>query len=145
MASLAATVPSPGAAYYAATKAAVRQLTRSLRMEHHGSGVLFAVVAPAVVATDLAAGLDVRWPRPRTPDEVAEAIVQAVERGRAEVVVPRWLGWLVTLGELIPVGLGDGLARLFGIDTLLSGARKSARSSYRAGLRDDSRHMDEPR
>ena len=145
VASLAATVPSPGGAYYAATKAAVLQLTRSLRMEHHGSGVLFSVVSPAVVATELSAGLDVRWPRPRTVDEVAEAVVRAVERRRLEVVVPSWLGWLVSLGHLIPVGLRDPFARLFGIHTLLAGAEVGARSAYRAGLQDAGRHMDEPR
>jgi len=143
VASLAAIVPSPGGSYYAGTKAAVLQMTRSLRMEHHGSGVCFCVVMPGVVATELAAGLDVGWPRPRTVGEVADAIVRATQTRRAEVVVPPWLGWLVRLSLLLPVGLQDAVARLFGIDRLLAHADPNARSAYQAELRDHARHIDE--
>jgi short-subunit dehydrogenase len=97
-------------AVYAATKGALRVFGESVRLEVAGCGVGVSVVVPGVVDTPFFARrgkpYDRRWPRPIPAEAVARALVDAVERGRAEVFVPRWL--------LVPArlhGLAPGLVR----------------------------------
>lgn len=95
IASLVAHVPKESEAVYAATKAGLAGFTRSLHEELHGSGVGVSLVSPAVVATrffdERGEPYRRRWPRPVAPERVAKATVDAIERNRAEVIVPRWL------------------------------------------------------
>ena len=95
IASLVAHVPKESEAAYAATKAGLAGFTRSLREEVHANGVGVSLVSPAVVATrffdERGAPYARRWPRPIAPERVAEATIGAIERNRAEVIVPRWL------------------------------------------------------
>ncbi|HEX5449426.1 MAG TPA: SDR family NAD(P)-dependent oxidoreductase [Gaiellaceae bacterium] len=95
VASLVAHVPKESEAAYAATKAGLAGFTRSLHEELRGSGVGVSLISPAVVATGFFAERGQpyarRWPRPIAPERVAEATVRAIERNRAEVIVPRWL------------------------------------------------------
>ena len=79
-------------AVYSATKAGLRGFADALRLE---SGVGVTTVLPGVVATEYfrrrGAGYHRRFPRMVPPERVAAALVRAVERGKAEVFVPRWL------------------------------------------------------
>jgi short-subunit dehydrogenase len=104
-------------AAYAATKAALTIFTESLRSELHGTGVGVSLVSPGVVGTRFferrGAPYDRRRPRPVAPDEVASAVVAAIERDRAEVLVPGWLALPVRLRGAAP-GLYRALARRFG-------------------------------
>lgn len=95
IASLVAHVPKESEAAYTATKAGLAGFTRSLHEELHGSGVGVSLISPAVVATrffdERGEPYTRRWPRPIAPERVAKATVEAIERNRAEVIVPRWL------------------------------------------------------
>lgn len=95
IASLVAHVPKRCEAAYAATKAGLAGFTRSLREEVRDSGVGVSLVSPAVVETAFFAKRGEhyarRWPQPTSPEHVALATVDAIERNRAEVIVPRWL------------------------------------------------------
>jgi uncharacterized oxidoreductase len=74
----------PGFAVYAASKAGLHSLARSLRAELRGSGVRVFEVLPPVVDTGLASHLDVaKLP----PSAVAEAIVSGLRRDRAQIAV----------------------------------------------------------
>jgi uncharacterized protein len=80
-----------GEAAYSGAKAGLRTFADALRLEEPGVGV--TTVLPGVVDTPFLArrGYDRRVPRPVSADRVATATLRAVERGRAEVFVPRWL------------------------------------------------------
>jgi uncharacterized protein len=104
-------------AVYAATKAALRTFADSVRYEVAGSGVGVSVVVPGVVDTAFfdrrGTPYPRRRPRPRSPEEVALALVDAVQRGRAEVFVPGWLRLPARLHGAVP-GLVRTLQRRFG-------------------------------
>ncbi|GDY28687.1 SDR family NAD(P)-dependent oxidoreductase [Gandjariella thermophila] len=104
-------------AVYAATKAALRTFADSVRYEVAGSGVGVSVVVPGVVDTAFfdrrGTPYPRRRPRPVPPEEVARALVDAVERDRAEVFVPRWLRLPARLHGAVP-GLVRTLQRHFG-------------------------------
>ena len=53
MSSVAATIPFPGLAAYAGSKAGITNFTESLRLELAGTGVNFTVVSPGPVDTDM--------------------------------------------------------------------------------------------
>jgi short-subunit dehydrogenase len=80
-----------GEAAYSAAKAGLRTFADALRLEEPGVGV--TTVLPGAVDTPFLArrGYDRAFPRPVPADRVAAATLRAVERGRAEVFVPRWL------------------------------------------------------
>jgi short-subunit dehydrogenase len=103
-------------AAYAATKAALGVFSESLRAELTGTGVSVTLVTPGVVDTGFfeqrGVSYDRRWPRPVSADAVAARLVDGLESGRAEVLVPRWLSLPVRLRGALP-GLYRGLARRF--------------------------------
>jgi short-subunit dehydrogenase len=95
-----------GEAVYAACKAALAAFTESLRQEHARSPVGFSLVIPGPVATPFFDRRGVPYartfPRPVPAERVAEAIVHAIRRDRAQVVVPRWLDGPMRLRGALP-------------------------------------------
>lgn len=102
VASLASYIGPRGEATYGATKHAVHGWTKAVRAELRGSGVDFTLVMPAVVDTELAVGTDSGGVPRLTPQQVATAVVDALERPRFEVFVPARTGLLVRLFALLP-------------------------------------------
>lgn len=104
--SIVGLVGRPNEAVYAATKSGLAAFTESLRSELRGTGVSASLVVPAVVETRFFAERGVpygrRWPRPVAPERIAEAIVAAIRRDRAQVVVPGWLGIAIRLHGAAP-------------------------------------------
>jgi short-subunit dehydrogenase len=84
-----------GEAVYAACKAGLAAFTEALRQEHARDPVGFSVVIPGPVQTAFfdrrGVPYERRMPRLLTPERVAAAIVEAIRRERAQVVVPGWL------------------------------------------------------
>jgi short-subunit dehydrogenase len=80
-----------GEAAYSAAKAGLRTFADALRLEEPAVGV--TTVLPGAVDTPFLArrGYERAIPRPVPADRVAAATLRAVERGHAEVFVPRWL------------------------------------------------------
>jgi uncharacterized protein len=108
LASLAGKSASAGSALYSATKFGVRGFALGLRGDLHGTGVGVTTVFPGFVrGAGMFAEADVRLPRgvgTRTPEQVAQAVVRGIERGRAEIdVAPLGLRVGTTLGSLAPV------------------------------------------
>jgi short-subunit dehydrogenase len=106
-----------GEAVYSATKAGLDAFAESLRAETHGSGVTISVVVPGVVDTGFfetrGRPYDRAVPRPIPAEAVADALVRAVERDRAEAWAPRWLRIAPTVRALVP-GPYRWLATRFG-------------------------------
>ena len=109
--SIAGLVGVPGEAWYSATKAGLGGLAGSLRSELRPAGIRVTLVVPGVVDTPYFDRRHVpylrHYPRPISAQVVADAIVDAVEHSREEIVVPGWLSWPARLKVGFP-----GLYRL---------------------------------
>jgi len=122
----------PGGATYSATKHAVVGLTEAIRGEIRGSGVETSVVMPVPVNTELAAGLVRGRGLTATvePEQVAEAIVAALERPRHDVYVPKAIVAGIRLGALLPRRLAEAIGRSAKTDRILAEADLEARAAY---------------
>jgi short-subunit dehydrogenase len=135
VASLAGKVPVPDEACYSASKAGLRAFGRALASELRERGVTVSSVNPGPVDTpffgNVAAVPNIVFSQPMsTPEEIARAIVRAVETGAREIDVPMLSGMLCTAGYLFPgvfTALRPSLER--------AGARKKARYMARKKTR----------
>ena len=132
IASTAGKAGVPGGATYSATKHAVVGLTEAIRGEIRGSGVETSVVMPVPVNTELAAGLVRGRGLTATvePEQVADAIVETLERPRHDVYVPKAIVAGIRLGALLPRRLAEAIGRSAKTDRILAEADLSARAAY---------------
>ena len=92
----------PGGATYCATKHAVVGLSEAVRAEVRDDGIEVSCVMPAVVNTELADGLpDTRGVTKLEPEDVADAIVEAIETNRFDVWVPRSTATIAVMMNLM--------------------------------------------
>jgi short-subunit dehydrogenase len=102
---------------YASTKGGLVAFTESLGQELAGRPVRVSLVTPGAIATAFferrGQPYGRRFPRALAADKVADAIVDAIANGRAEVYVPRWLALPPRIHSLLP-GLYRALAARFG-------------------------------
>ncbi len=123
----------PGGATYCATKHAVVGLSEAIRGELRDTGIEVSCVMPAVVNTELGSGLvRTRGVRFLEPDEVAEAIVEALETGRFDVWVPRSSAYIGYVINMLPRRGREAVGRLLNADKVLAGANPAARADYEA-------------
>jgi short-subunit dehydrogenase len=134
VASLAGKVPVPDEATYSASKAGLRAFARALDTELslRESDIRVLTICPGPVETgflgdDLSEVPDLVFSQPmRTAEQVAESMLEMLDRRRQELDVPRLSGTLATLGYLSPrlfAALRAPLTRL--------GARNKARFATR--------------
>ena len=113
--SIAGHVGVRGEVVYSATKAGLIGFSESLRYELAGTGLGITVVSPGVVRTAFfeRAGHPYtrRFPRLIEPDRVAQAIVRAIRRNKAQVFEPRWMAFPVWLRGAFPSIYRWGAAR----------------------------------
>lgn len=110
VASLAALAPVEGIAVYSATKYAVRGFSLAASTELRRKGVAVTVVCPDAVRTPMLdrqesfeqADVVFSGPRELTPDEVAEAVLDAMLKRPLEVFLPRHRGWMARLVDVFP-------------------------------------------
>ncbi len=121
----------PGGATYSATKHAVVGLSEAVRLENRDKGIEVSCVMPAVVNTELGGGLtDTRGLKKLEPEEVAEAIVEAIETNRFDVWVPRSAAGLAVVLNMVPRRGREAIARLLKADKVLSDVDKAHRAAY---------------
>lgn len=132
VASVAAKIPFPGGATYAATKSGVLGFSEAIRAELHGSGVEVSCVLPGFVSTELAAGLkEVKGFKPISADDVASAILDVLRRPRFEVFVPRHVGPTLRFGTLAGRRFGEWLQRALKADSpMLDAVGSPERAAY---------------
>jgi short-subunit dehydrogenase len=107
IASLAGKVPVPDEATYSASKAGLRAFARALGLELRGRGISVSTVCPGPVDTAFLDDLDaipaIVFSQPMSSaEEVASAVIQAIESRRGEIDVPAFSGKLATMGYLSP-------------------------------------------
>ena len=108
MSSMAAWMPFPGIALYAATKSYLRTLTRAMYNELRDTGVSMTAVCPGAVATQLY-NLSARYQRlalrlgiMMTPQRLAHKALRALFAGRRCVVPGAINALFIPLTQLIP-------------------------------------------
>jgi NAD(P)-dependent dehydrogenase (short-subunit alcohol dehydrogenase family) len=133
VASVAGRTGFPHLATYCATKHGVVGLSEAVRAELRGTGVEVSVVMPSLVNTELASGVRAaRGVKTVEPEDVAAAVVAALQSPRFDVFVPKLTGRLVGLGAMLPRNAREAIARATGGDKALKDADPSARAGYEA-------------
>lgn len=138
--SFSAVVAPPREALYAASKAAMNAFTEGLWNDLEGSNIHAALIVPGAIATEIWEKGDEPFAfqgRKAPPEQVARAILEAVERRRHEITVPRRKPDLVAarvLRLLLPRALRFGMRRMDPVsDELVERARARARRGLPLG------------
>jgi len=135
VASAAGKAGFPGGATYCATKHAVVGLSEAIRAEVRPTEIDVSIVMPVVVNTELGSGLQKsRGVKVVEPEDVANAIVEALQTGRFEVYVPKSLTGMVRFGALAPRAAVESFARLLRGDQVLARPDHAARAAYEARM-----------
>jgi len=109
IASIAGRRGMPGNGAYCASKGGLIRYLQSLRAELRPSGIAVCTVSPGYLRTQLTAGNRFAMPGLMEPEAAAEAILRALAAGREQLVLPRRIGWLSNLLELLPEAWHDAL------------------------------------
>jgi len=119
MSSLGGKKGSPYSGTYAASKAALIQWSFSLRAELKGTGVSCSVICPGFVSQ---AGMFAEYNKKApgivgetTPEKVADAVIQAIHKDMAEIVVNSKPIWPMIVMEAIHPELSGWILKKFGI------------------------------
>jgi NADP-dependent 3-hydroxy acid dehydrogenase YdfG len=135
LASIAGKGAAPHLATYCASKFAVVGLSEALRLEFADRGIDVTVVMPVGVNTELYSGLQpMRGIKTAEPEDVAEAIVEALQTGRYEVYVPKRMNALIRLGALIPRRASDAIGKAVGANDTMKDPDSAARAAYDARI-----------
>ena len=123
----------PNLATYCAAKHGVVGLSEAVRAELRGTGVEISVVMPGIVRTELSTGLvDTPAFKPSTPEQVADAIVDALKVPRHDVFVPKSIGATWAVSNLLPRRARERVGRALKLDRALRDADRDARRAYEA-------------
>ncbi|MGN6869803.1 MAG: SDR family oxidoreductase [Solirubrobacteraceae bacterium] len=135
LASIAGKGGFPGGVTYCATKHAVVGLTEALRAELRGTGVELHQVLPIGVNTELYSGVSAARGFPTAePEDVANTIVELLQTGKFELVVPRQVALITRVQALMPRRLAEAIIRFTKGDQLLLAADPAARAAYEARI-----------
>jgi len=123
-----------GGATYCATKFAVVGLTEAMRGELRlmgADGVALSVVMPAIVQTELGGGLaNPRGQKELTPEEVADATVEALRTERFDVWVPKSNAGVYVATGVLPRKGREAIGRAMKADRPLWNADLATRRDY---------------
>lgn len=129
----------PGGATYCATKHAVVGLSEAVRAEVRRTDIDVSIVMPVVVNTELGSGLQTtRGVKPVEPEDVASAIVEALQTGRVDVWVPRAMQGLFRAMNLVPRRVADFVTKILRGDQVLVDPDHLVRGAYEQRTADPS-------
>jgi NAD(P)-dependent dehydrogenase (short-subunit alcohol dehydrogenase family) len=121
----------PGGATYCATKHAVVGLSEAIRAEVRATDIDVSIVMPVVVNTELGSGLQrSRGVKVVEPEDVANAIVEALQTGRVDVYVPRAMHVLFRLMNVVPRSVADFVTKVLKGDQVLVNPDHLLRQAY---------------
>jgi NADP-dependent 3-hydroxy acid dehydrogenase YdfG len=121
----------PGGATYCGTKHFVVGVSEAVRAELRGTEIEVSCVMPAVVNTELGSGLtETRAIKVLQPEDVADAIVGALERPKFDVFVPRESVGIYKFMQLLPRGGREAIGRMLKADKVLAETDQQARAAY---------------
>ncbi|XP_032824210.1 short-chain dehydrogenase/reductase 3 [Petromyzon marinus] len=113
----------PGATDYCASKAAGYALAESLALGLSGTpGVRATTVLPYHTSTDMFRGMQPRFPwlfPPLEPETVARRTVQAVREGRAFLLLPWTMNFLIIMKSILPQPALDEIYKFTGSYTCM--------------------------
>jgi NADP-dependent 3-hydroxy acid dehydrogenase YdfG len=135
----------PGGATYCATKFAVRGLSEAVRGELalEELPIDISCVMPTVVNTELGSGLPItRGVKVLEPEDVAAAIVDALQSPRFDVHVPRQAGRINKLAGMLPRRGREALGRFLRADQVLWQADRTSRAGYEQRAKDSAPDAD---
>ena len=134
LASVAGKGGFPGGATYCAVKHGVVGFSEAIRYELRGTGIEVSCVMPSLVATELASGVaDSPFVKRAKPEDVADAIVAALQTPRFDVFVPKSTGYITQFMSAFPRPVREATARLLKADRLLiDAAGGQGRAAYEA-------------
>jgi NAD(P)-dependent dehydrogenase (short-subunit alcohol dehydrogenase family) len=115
IASLGSVLPAEGVATYCATKHAVLGYTDTVRLENRGSGVHFSAILPALINTEMIAGVGhAKGIKNAEPDDVGRAVAGVIAKPKARVFVPRSIGRAATIQRFLPQRVTEAAGRATG-------------------------------
>jgi NAD(P)-dependent dehydrogenase (short-subunit alcohol dehydrogenase family) len=121
----------PGGATYCATKHAVVGLSEAIRSEYRNTDIEVSIVMPVGVNTDLYSGVPpARGIKLAEPEEVAGAIVEALQTGRVNVYIPKRLEVLFRVMNVVPRSVADFVTKVMKADQVLLRADPARRGAY---------------
>ncbi|MFZ0089830.1 MAG: SDR family oxidoreductase [Solirubrobacteraceae bacterium] len=145
VASIAGKGGFPGGATYCATKHAVVGLSEAIRAEVRSTDIDVSIVLPVGVNTELYSGVSpARGMKLAEPEEVAEAIVAALQTGRVDVWVPRMMTGLAWFLHLVPRSVADVVTKLLKGDEVLVKPDHLLRGAYEQRIGNASAPEGEP-
>ncbi len=123
--SLSGKAASPSSSIYSATKFGLRGFALAVREDLRQHGVGASVVLPGFISdAGMFADADIELPRmvgTRAPEDVAVAVIRAIERNRAEVeVAPLGLRLGASIASVVPQ-VAASVSRRFGSDKIAGG------------------------
>jgi short-subunit dehydrogenase len=131
VASQAGKAPFGGIATYCASKYAVVGFTASLADELRDTDINATCIMPAIVNTEMAAGLPTpRLLKPIQPEAVADSIVAALEHPRLNVHVPRSGGLVIAAMNATPPRVRPFIERAIGAEHAGLNIDPATRASY---------------
>ena len=123
----------PGGATYCGTKHFVVGASEAVRQELRGTGIEVSCVMPALVNTELTAGLPLsRGVKKVEPEDVADSIVDALEYPKFDVWVPKVSAAIFRVMSLLPRGGREAVARALNADQVLAAPNAAERAAYEA-------------
>src|SRR4051812_44273359 len=121
----------PGGATYCGTKHFVVGFSEAVRAELRETPIEVSCVMPGIVNTELAAGLQsARGVKNVNPEDVAEAIVEALRNPRFDVFVLKSIGPINSVLGLLPRTGREAFGRAMKVDKVLEEADPNARRGY---------------
>jgi NADP-dependent 3-hydroxy acid dehydrogenase YdfG len=136
----------PGVATYCATKHAVVGLSEAVRAELLETAIEVSCVMPAIVNTELTAGVEeARGVKNVEPEDVADAIVGALKFPKFDVFVPRYAGGISKVMAVLPRRAREAVARALKADRVIIEADMAKRRGYEERAAHSEPTLDEDR
>ena len=131
IASMAGMVAVPGQVVYAGTKFAVVGLSTALADEFAPQGVEVTVILPTFTNTELIAGTKATGAqKPVPPEDIAAAIVKALDKPKTHVSVPAQLRFIASVTSMLGPRGRRWLSKQLGNDRVFLDVDTTARKGY---------------